>query len=178
MNDVRLVAATHGDLPSVVDLVNQAYREVSAPGWTTEANLIDGPRADRHAVARMIEYESTTILVTRDATSGKVHGCVAVRPTEDAEWYLSLLAVRPASQAAGLGKSILAGAEEFVIGRGARSARISVINVREMLIAWYERRGYERTGETAPFPYDDPSVGVPLRDDLVLVMLRKLLHKG
>lgn len=27
-----------------------------------------------------------------------------------------------------------------------------------------------------PFPYDDPSVGVPLRDDLTLITLRKVLR--
>jgi hypothetical protein len=39
-----------------------------------------------------------------------------------------------------------------------------------------QRRGYRRTGETEPFPYDDLSVGVPLRDDLLLVVLRKSLQ--
>lgn len=43
------------------------------------------------------------------------------------------------------------------------------------LIAWYERRGYRRTGEVGAFPYDDPSVGTPLRDDLALVTLIKPL---
>jgi ribosomal protein S18 acetylase RimI-like enzyme len=176
MSKMQLVTANHSDLDGVVDLVNQAYRGASSPGWTTEADLIEGPRVSRQALARMIENGSTTILLARDETSGQFLGCVAVRPTKNAEWYLSLLAVSPASQAAGLGKSIMAAAEKFVIEHGARSLKISVINVREMLIAWYERRGYERTGETEPFPYDDLSVGVPLRDDLVLVMLRKSLQ--
>ncbi|ANN72681.1 GNAT family N-acetyltransferase [Bordetella bronchialis] len=84
--------------------------------------------------------------------------------------------MRLAFQAAGIGKSIMAGAEAFVGERGAASVKISVIDVRDSLIAWYERRGYERTGEIEPFPYDDPSVGVPLRDDLTLITLRKVLR--
>ena len=31
------------------------------------------------------------------------------------------------------------------------------------------------TGETLPFPYDDPSVGRPLRPDLELVVMEKTL---
>ena len=56
---------------------------------------------------------------------------------------------------------------------GAR--RVSVINLRESLIAWYERQGYVRTGTVEPFPYHDSSVGDPLRDDLALLVLDKLL---
>jgi ribosomal protein S18 acetylase RimI-like enzyme len=173
---MQLVIAIHGDLDGVVDLVNQAYRGASSSGWTTEADLIEGPRVSRQALAQMIENGSTTILLARDQSCGQFLGCVAIRRTENAEWYLSLLAVSPASQAVGLGKSIMTAAEKFVIEHGARSLKISVINVREMLIAWYERRGYQRTGETEPFPYDDLSVGVPLRDDLLLVVLRKSLQ--
>jgi hypothetical protein len=29
---------------------------------------------------------------------------------------------------------------------------MTVIDSRDSLIAWYERRGYVRTGETRPFP--------------------------
>jgi hypothetical protein len=36
---------------------------------------------------------------------------------------------------------------------------MTVIDSRDALIAWYERRGYARTGETRPFPVlRDPPV--------------------
>ena len=50
---------------------------------------------------------------------------------------------------------------------------MTVVNVRDTLIAWYQRRGYALTGETKPFPYDDKRFGTPLRDDLYFVMLEK-----
>jgi hypothetical protein len=31
---------------------------------------------------------------------------------------------------------------------------MTVISVRDTLIAWYERHGYKKTGETKPFPTD------------------------
>lgn len=176
MNDLLLTVATHDDLDQVVDLVNQAYRATSSGGWTTEAGLIEGPRVDRQALAQTIEAGTTTILVARDQASRQIQGCVAVQSIEGTEWYLSMLAVNPVVQTSGLGKSIMAAAEAFVIQRGARSMKISVIEIRESLIAWYERRGYQRTGEVAPFPYNDPRVGVPLRDGLTLVVLRKQLR--
>ena len=173
---MRLTIATHDDFDSVIDVVNQAYRGLSSGGWTTEFGLIEGPRVDRAALVEMIENGQTTILLARDRASDRVQGCVAVRPMEYNQWYLSMLAVSPACQAGGLGKSIMTDAEVFVAERGARFVKISVIDVRDSLIAWYERRGYERTGDIEPFPYDDPSVGVPLRDDLNLVALRKSLQ--
>ena len=52
---------------------------------------------------------------------------------------------------------------------------MTVINVRDTLIAWYVRRGYALTGETEPFPYGDNRFGIPRRDDLHSVVLRKRL---
>ena len=52
---------------------------------------------------------------------------------------------------------------------------MGVLNVRDALIAWYERRGYQRTGKTEPFPYGDNRFGTPLRDDLEFVILEKQL---
>jgi hypothetical protein len=52
---------------------------------------------------------------------------------------------------------------------------MTVISVREDLIAWYVRRGYRRTGQTSPFPYGDERFGVPTRDDLEFELLTKKL---
>ncbi len=50
---------------------------------------------------------------------------------------------------------------------------MTVIQLRDRLIAWYERRGYRRTGKTLPFPYGDDRFGIPNRDDLHFVVLEK-----
>jgi hypothetical protein len=52
---------------------------------------------------------------------------------------------------------------------------MTVISVREELIAFYERRGYRRTGELSPFPYGDERFGLPQREDLVFEKLVKAL---
>ena len=43
-----------------------------------------------------------------------------------------------------------------------------MIDTRDALIAWYERRGYSRTGETRPFP-------VPRDPPVTFVVLEKPL---
>jgi ribosomal protein S18 acetylase RimI-like enzyme len=104
-------------------------------------------------------------------------GCVALRRLDDDTWYLSMLAVDPDHQVGGVGKAIMRGAEVFAHERGGQRMKISVINLREPLIAWYERQGYVRTGDIEPFPYDDPTVGTPRRDGLALVILNKSLNR-
>ena len=54
---------------------------------------------------------------------------------------------------------------------------MTVIQLRDRLIAWYERRGYARTGATMPFPYGDARFGEPQRDDLHFVVLAKTLGR-
>ena len=51
---------------------------------------------------------------------------------------------------------------------------MTVISVRSELIAWYERLGYVRTGETRPFPMDDPRFGLP-RVRLSFVVLERAI---
>jgi hypothetical protein len=53
--------------------------------------------------------------------------------------------------------------------------RMTVIRQREELIAWYERRGYRRTGQLTPFPYGDERFGIPQRADLEFELLVKPL---
>src|SRR5699024_3009746 len=82
-------------------------------------------------------------------------------------------------QGKGLGSALIDLAEAWAAERwSAHSVRMSVINKREDLIAYYERRGYERTGEVEPFPYGDERFGLPKVDDLEFVLLRKRLNLG
>ena len=53
--------------------------------------------------------------------------------------------------------------------------RMTVIDIRDELIAFYERRGYARTGIKKPFPYGDERYGIPKRADLRFEILEKPL---
>lgn len=173
-----LYEATAADLPAVAALVNSAYRgETSRQGWTTEADYIDGQRTDADTLAQdLAGTPGARLLMLRDAPEGELLGTVWLEPTGDAEvWYLGMLTVRPDLQARQLGRGLLAQAEAAAAALGARRVRMTVVAIRDTLIAWYQRRGYALTGETRPWPYDQPVYGEPRRGDLSFVVLEKAL---
>src|SRR4030066_224370 len=86
-------------------------------------------------------------------------------------------ASRPDWQGKGLGQAMLAEAERIARDEwGCREMQMTVITLRTELIAWYERRGYRRTGVFKPFPYGDARFGLPKRDALRMEVLRKPLR--
>jgi ribosomal protein S18 acetylase RimI-like enzyme len=173
-----LRAAAEDELPAVADLVNSAYRGAgSHQGWTTEADYIGGQRTDPETLRRDLALQpEARLLVMRDAPDGPLLGCVWLEPAGEGTWYLGMLTVRPDLQDRQLGRHLLAAAEQFAAEQGARRIQMTVVGIRDTLIAWYERRGYAFTGERRPFPYDDPVFGIPRRPDLDFVVLEKAVE--
>jgi ribosomal protein S18 acetylase RimI-like enzyme len=169
--------AIDADVPTLVELVTSAYRgEASRAGWTTEADLLDGNRIDPDVLRHDIERpRSRIVLAERD---GAVQACAHIAE-EGGVGYFGMFSVRPGLQGAGLGKALLAECERIVREEWRLPAmRMSVIDVRDALIAFYQRRGYRRTGVFKPFPYGDERYGIPLRDDLRFEVLEKDLAGG
>ncbi|ALO06730.1 Putative acetyltransferase [Streptomyces venezuelae] len=162
------------DVPVLVPLVESAYRgDASRGGWTTEADILQGQRTDPEGVAAVITAQGSRLLVVE--RDGEVVACCQLEHRGEAA-YFGMFAVRPELQGAGLGKRIIAEAERRVRELwDVREMHMTVISVREELIAWYERRGYRRTGRMTPFPYGDERFGVPQRDDLRFELLVKPL---
>jgi GNAT superfamily N-acetyltransferase len=152
--------------------MNLAYRGEGA-GWSTEAGYISGDRTTAPLLrAEVAAKPEGFLLLWRDAG---LKGCVWLEPLGGGAWYLGSLAVDPRLQNSGSGRALLAAAEDWIRAHGGTRVRISVVNVRDALIAWYERRGYARLVETEPFPYGDNRFGTPLRNDLCFVILKKPL---
>lgn len=178
--------ATLRDVDSVVDLVEGAYRgDRSRAGWTTEADLLGGQRTDPAEVGSAIQDPSVTLLLALAVPGGSgsepltswrgqpLSGCLLLRSEAPDRVHLGMFAVCPELQSRGLGSALLAEAERVARQRGASFARMTVIEQRRELLAWYERRGYGATGETQPFPYGNPRFGLPRREDLRFVVLQK-----
>jgi ribosomal protein S18 acetylase RimI-like enzyme len=170
--------ATATDVEAIVQLVESAYRgEGSRAGWTTEADLLDGQRTDAAAVAEMLDPPESTVLLAEDG--GQLVGCCRLERRHRAEAYFGMFSVQPLQQGEGVGRQLLAEAERIARDDWAATTMImTVIAQRTELIAWYERRGYHRTGETEPFPYGNERYGVPRRPDLVFAVLTKPLARS
>ena len=167
--------AEEGDVPAIVSLVESAYRgEASREGWTSEAHLLDGQRTDADAIRAVVRAPGAAMLVAE--AGGQLVGCCQLERRPDAEVYFGMFSVRPGRQGQGWGREILAEAERLARDDGgARTMVMTVLAQRGELIAWYERRGYRRTGESRPFPYGDVRFGIPKRPDLSFVVLAKPL---
>lgn len=173
LSSLIISPATEADIPALVSLVNGAYRgDTSRQGWTTEAHLLDGQRTDAADLTALLTTPGATILQARSET-GALRGCVYLK-AQIPDLYLGMLTVAPACQSSGLGKLLLAAAEDHARRVSCLSILISVISVRHELLAWYERHGFRRTGETMAFP-TDTRFGVP-RQPLELLLLRKVLR--
>jgi len=169
--------AREADFPAIIALVNAAYRGTGAvESWNIETGIIEGTRLTDSLLRQDLATKPDAhFLIHRDPESRAIIGTVWLEPVKDGAWYLGLFTIDPGLQKQQLGRGLLSAAEEFAKAHGARTIRMGVLCVRDELIAWYERRGYDRTGETEPFPYGDNRFGTPLRDDLKFVILQKEL---
>lgn len=164
--------ATLADAPAINQLVNSAYRgDASRQGWTTEADLLDGTRIDEAAVAELIAQPNTTVLTYSEADT--ILGCVELR-SEKGKLYLGMLSVAPNTQGKGIGKKLMAAAEDHARSLGITTIFMTVISVRKELIDWYVRHGYRLTGERKPFVVPDTRWGIP-KQQLEFVVLEKKL---
>jgi GNAT superfamily N-acetyltransferase len=173
-NDLRFRPATSADIAAIHALVTSAYRgESSRAGWSTEADFLEGARTDEAAIGGLIAQPRSRIILAEDG--GALAACAHVAD-EDGAGYFGMFAVVPTSQRGGIGKRVLAEAERFVRDELHLAVMtMTVIDIRTELIAFYERRGYVRTGVTKPFPYGDERFGIPKRADLRFEVLAKPL---
>jgi N-acetylglutamate synthase-like GNAT family acetyltransferase len=176
-NDPIVVAcrrAAADDAPALVQLIRSAYRgQASQAGWTSEADLVQGDRTDIDSVLSLIARARSEMLVVEE--QGSLLACCQLEDRGGGAAYFGTFAVDPQRQGGGLGRWLMAQAEREAVQQfGAHTVEITVLAQQETLIAWYERLGFTRTGETRPFPAD-PDYARPLRRGLHFVVLAKSL---
>jgi len=195
---VFLRQATANDIGTLEQLLNLCYRQDQ--GWTNEAGLVGGIRTTQAELASIIAtpkhyvfvYPQTDTGAREGEETGVLLGCIAVEfrenPSLGSDAYIGMFAVHPKLQGAGIGNVILRAAETFaerhLLGDNNTSTQpstqtkrltMSILSHRPELLAYYERRGYQLTNRSEPFPIDGNN-GEPKRDDLALLELAKLLN--
>ena len=171
---MKIERAAKDDVDSLHGLIESAYRGESAKaGWTHEADLLGGQRTDKEQLAHILEDPAQHMIVMRDGDT--MIGSILVTDKGEGRAYFGMLTIDPQRQAGGLGKQLLGAGENVARAIGASIMECQVIQHRGELIDWYARHGYVRTGETRPFPMQDPRFGLPKRDDLEFVVMEKRL---
>jgi ribosomal protein S18 acetylase RimI-like enzyme len=172
MTNRHISLVQQDDIHAIDLLVNSAYRGDSArKGWTHEADLLNGSRVDADIIAQLVADPKITLL--KYTEDDQIIGCVCLEKKDD-HVYLGMLTVNPDLQAKGIGKALLEAAESYVPVLGCNTIEMTVITVREELIAWYIRRGYRNTGKIKAFPTGDTRFGVTVAP-LEFVVLEKQL---
>ncbi|KAI9312885.1 acyl-CoA N-acyltransferase [Dichotomocladium elegans] len=155
----------------VVTVINTAYR--SEASWTSENDIVDGPRVDRTVVEDLVRKngQPRTLLyaIEQDAVETVV-GTSMIEPTTEGEAEVRLFSVKPSHQSRGLGGLIFRATLERMKELGIKVAVLRVFDSRSDILQWYKKLGFEVTGE---LKYTDTS---PLKlKDANFIILKKTL---
>src|SRR4051812_45288594 len=134
---MQIRAATASDVPELTRIINAAY--------VVERFFKAGDRINADGV-RALQAKGTFLILEVD---GRPIGSVYVELRGDGG-YIGLLAVDPARQGGGHGRTLMTAAEDYCRRNGARRAELRVVNLREELPPFYRRFGYTEAG-TEPF---------------------------
>jgi N-acetylglutamate synthase-like GNAT family acetyltransferase len=165
---MQLTLAEISDASEICALMNDAYR--GSHGWTTEQDLVSGARATTEQIAEAISSRTSDFLIHK--IEGKIVSCINVE-IQNKVVHIGSFAVSPKFQALGIGSRVIAAAERYA-GETYSPKKFSlvVLSPRKELIAFYERRGYKRTGNTSVFPAY-LNVGWPKVSNLTVEELEK-----
>jgi GNAT superfamily N-acetyltransferase len=150
--DIRFRVASLDDAPHIQQLVQSAFRAGdSRPGWAGDASLT------QHfvpSVSDKIAAPGRATLVAATSDSPYAASICIAHDQDAAIVRFSLLAVDPQAHRGGLGSRMLTYAEGYAREiLGARVIGMNALSARPELVAWYVRRGYERTGKLTPIPH-------------------------
>ena len=146
------------DIPTCASIINQAYAgkdDLGGTGCHIKAKITIGPRINLDKNEELINRESQCVFKYEE--NGDILGCVLVKVTEQPKLaYVGTLSVQPSFQSKGVGRVLLAAAENWAKEKGCTRMKLTVLHIRTELIEYYKRRGYQDNGETEAFPDNVP----------------------
>ncbi len=130
--------ADAGDASGLAALINRAF--------LVEEFFVDGDRTNVDEIAA--KMREGIFLAAED--EGELVGCVYAERRSDGRGYIGLLAVDPVRKGGGIGKILMAAAEDWCRAAGCAMVDLSVVSVRTELFPFYASLGYVEQG-AAPF---------------------------
>jgi ribosomal protein S18 acetylase RimI-like enzyme len=175
--NLKFRTASLDDAPQVQQLMESAFRaEDSRPGWTDDLGLSAEFRLDMKDVMAMISNPDSVVLLATDENNALV-GSIGTCKRDTNYARLFMLAVDQGQRRGGVGRQILAYAEDYGSRVwGVTTFGLNALSNRKQLISWYARRGYKETGETMPFPREKYQA-LTLPDDLCFVEFEKAVTR-
>jgi len=140
------------DVAQLVELINLAYRAQSDRSWTTEKAFVDGTRITNEQLSEDLNRSNFKLFVGENE-QGLLVACIGLSLDHNSV-EIGTFAIDSSVQNLGYGKQMLNYVEAYV-------AQSCFLDVRSELIAYYQRRGYQITGHTEPYPVN-ANVGQPL----------------
>ena len=152
----RLEKARFDQSQEICDLVNLTYR--GDTGWTRETHIIQGARTNRQEIESAMSNPDANFFVVNQPNA--LASCIYVTQEKERA-YIGFFSVHPSLQGKGFGKHVLKQTEIFALqNREVQKFVMFVVSQRPELIAFYERRGYARTGRIETYPMH-LGIGVP-----------------
>src|SRR2546422_6674129 len=134
-NRLRLRTAVLADVEALARLINAAFR--------VEQPFIEGERINPDGVRAYLEKGK--FLLAEDAAG--LTGCVYVELRGD-RGYLGLLGVEPRRQGRGLGRKLMAAAEDYFRTANCVAIDLRIVSARTLLPVFYRHVGYVETGRS------------------------------
>jgi N-acetylglutamate synthase-like GNAT family acetyltransferase len=137
---MQIRTATEHDLGSILTLINTAF-EVER--FFKNRDRLTAEDLESH-------FKAGTFLVSEE--DHRITGCIYVKRGGERA-YFGLLSVNPSRQKSGIGRRLVAAAEEFARETGAHYMDLRIIHLRTELPEIYGKLGYRITG-TEPYPQE------------------------
>ena len=137
-----------------------ADRAQSERSWTTEKAFVDGIRITNEQLSGDLSRSNFKLFIGENE-QGVLVACIGLSLDHNSV-EIGTFAIDSSIQNLGYGKQMLNYVEVYV-AQSYMDVRdlIMVLDVRSELIAYYQRRGYQITGHTEPYPVN-ANVGQPL----------------
>src|SRR5438874_11644125 len=155
MNELRIRPAAADDVPAVAEIVERAYRH-----YIARIGKPPGPMMDDYAAR--VSQGAVWVLEEESV----IAAIIVLLPAPN---YLLLdnIAVSPARQGLGLGRRLLAFAEDEALRRGYREIRLYTHETMVENQRLYASIGYEETGRGSESGYNRVFMRKQLRDQRV-----------